>query len=197
MILFLSFLVVFLDLLFLCSQEPWLRMIPCLLFFVFTAFYYKTLPWEYGFQVKIQPSISYWTIAFVVIGSIMLSFCLICLGIFKIFHIPIPHYTLFRNDLEFRNWILFACFISPLVEETIYRSVLCSALEKTAGTKTSILISGILFALLHFFYGNLAFDNFIAGYLLAWSFLKSKSILIPIFLHALGNAFVGLLYCII
>jgi len=50
----------------------------------------------------------------------------------------------------------------------------------------------MLFAALHFLGGNPGPDNFIAGYILAWSYLKSESIAIPVLLHSLGNFFVYL-----
>ncbi|NUM34739.1 MAG: CPBP family intramembrane metalloprotease [Candidatus Brocadiae bacterium] len=192
----LALLIIALDLFFLYNHDFWLRMIPCFFFFLLAGIYYKTFPQEYGFQTQIQPSIAYWAKISFYIGVMVLAFCLLCLIGFKILQIPVPKYVLFRNSSEFRNWMLAACFFAPIVEETLYRAILCGTLEKIAGTTTGIAVSGGLFALLHFFYGNPAFDNFIAGYFLAWSFFRSKSILIPIFLHASGNAFVGLYYCI-
>jgi membrane protease YdiL (CAAX protease family) len=70
----------------------------------------------------------------------------------------------------------------------LYRLVLCVALVGIAGQRWTILLSGALFAAMHFIYGNPSPDNFIAGYFLAWAFLKSGSILTPIVLHSLGNA---------
>jgi membrane protease YdiL (CAAX protease family) len=55
------------------------------------------------------------------------------------------------------------------------------------GSTVTILLSGVLFALLHAAYGNLAPDNTIAGFVLAWAYLRSSSLLVPIVLHALGN----------
>ena len=193
MILFFSFIIVAMDLFYLCGQNPWLRLLPSFAFFLFLGFYYKIFPYEYGFHAKIQPSLKYWCKASLCIGAIILAFCLLSFLVFKMFDIPIPKFS-FQNTAQWKRWMFFACLISPIVEEILYRSVLCCSLEKAVGTNSSIVISGAVFALLHFFYGNLAIDNFIAGYFLAWAFLKSKSILIPILLHAAGNAFVGLYY---
>ena len=54
----------------------------------------------------------------------------------------------------------------------------------------TIFLSGCAFGALHFLYGNPAPDNFIAGYFLAWAYLKSGSVVVPIVLHSLGNLFV-------
>ena len=46
----------------------------------------------------------------------------------------------------------------------------------------------MLFGLLHVVYGNPGPDNLVAGFFLAWSFLKSGTIVVPVVLHSLGNA---------
>ena len=50
-----------------------------------------------------------------------------------------------------------------------------------------IILSGTVFALAHLVGGNPGPDNFIAGFILAWAFLKSGTLLIPILLHFAGN----------
>jgi membrane protease YdiL (CAAX protease family) len=44
-----------------------------------------------------------------------------------------------------------------------------------------------VFAGLHVVTGVASPDNLIAGYILAWAYLKSGSLFIPVTLHALGN----------
>lgn len=80
-----------------------------------------------------------------------------------------------------------ACGTVPWFEEGIYRLALCVPLV-TRRQWPVIVVSGVVFALLHVAYGNAAPDNIVAGYVLAWAFLRSGSILVPIALHALGNA---------
>jgi membrane protease YdiL (CAAX protease family) len=79
------------------------------------------------------------------------------------------------------------CISAPILEEALYRLVLCVALVRIAGPRWTIFASGAMFAALHFVWGNASPDNFIAGYFLAWVFLKSGSILTPLVLHSLGN----------
>jgi uncharacterized protein len=43
---------------------------------------------------------------------------------------------------------------------------------------------------LHVLYGNAGPNNLVAGFFLAWSYLKSEAFLIPVALHSLGNFFV-------
>jgi membrane protease YdiL (CAAX protease family) len=80
------------------------------------------------------------------------------------------------------------CVIAPVVEESIYRLVLCFPTTATIGSTGAIILSGATFAGLHFAYGNPSPDNFVAGYILAWAYLKSGSIMVPITLHSLGNS---------
>jgi membrane protease YdiL (CAAX protease family) len=74
-----------------------------------------------------------------------------------------------------------------VTEEVVYRGVLCSALRDHLSEWWVIAIGGAAFSVLHIIYGNAAPDNLIAGFFLAWAYIKSSTILIPILLHGLGN----------
>jgi membrane protease YdiL (CAAX protease family) len=76
---------------------------------------------------------------------------------------------------------------APLVEELIFRMGLCPPVAAWLGPRTAIAVSGILFGLSHIAYGGANPVNLVAGFLLAWAFLKSNTILVPLLLHALGN----------
>src|SRR5208282_4464165 len=85
------------------------------------------------------------------------------------------------------------CLMAPLTEELLYRGVLTSAVERLGGMLAAVLASGFVFVLLHLVYGQPAFampEYFLAGAVMAWAFLRSRSLLAPILLHALGNLFV-------
>jgi len=77
--------------------------------------------------------------------------------------------------------------LAPVLEEGVYRILLCTALATRFRHRSVIAISGTLFALLHLLYGNLAPTNFLAGYLLSWAYLMSGSLWLPIVWHAVGN----------
>jgi membrane protease YdiL (CAAX protease family) len=127
-----------------------------------------------------------------VIGAAVSGFCVVAGLIFWVIgiHIPIPATP--PKDIMFalRSY----CVSAPILEEALYRLVLCVALVRIAGPRWTILVSGAIFAALHFVWGNASPENFIAGYFLAWAFLKSGSILTPIVLHSLGNACVVALH---
>jgi membrane protease YdiL (CAAX protease family) len=80
-----------------------------------------------------------------------------------------------------------ACIDAPVFEELLYRMILASALVAALGKWPAIAASGAVFAALHFAYGNPSPDNFIGGYLLAWAFVHSETLVVPWALHVLGN----------
>jgi membrane protease YdiL (CAAX protease family) len=82
------------------------------------------------------------------------------------------------------------CLLAPLLEESIYRVVLCAGVAAALGGRWAILVSGISFSLLHLIYGNPSLENQIGGFVLAWAFVSSGSIYVPLLLHAGGNALV-------
>jgi len=81
------------------------------------------------------------------------------------------------------------CIAAPLWEESIYRVAVCvpaAILLRPAG---AIIVSGLLFGLMHLVAGVPGPDNLIAGFFLAWAYLKSGSIAVPMAWHSLGNLF--------
>jgi membrane protease YdiL (CAAX protease family) len=89
--------------------------------------------------------------------------------------------------------LMFSCFQTPIVEELLYRGVLCASLVQAIGRTPTVVLSGTIFAFLHYIYGNPGPDNAVAGFILAWAFIASESLLIPILMHAGGNLLVLLI----
>lgn len=75
--------------------------------------------------------------------------------------------------------------VPAFVEELLFRRVVCGSLEKY-GKITAIIISASLFALMHTNIEQL-FYTFVAGLVLGWIFVETKSLLFPILLHFLNN----------
>ena len=99
-------------------------------------------------------------------------------------HLPIP-----RINPEYAATSLFyMCVTAPLLEEPIYRLTICIPATVAFGPTRAIILSGGIFAALHILYGNPGPDNFLAGYVLAWAYLKSGSLMVPVVLHSLGNS---------
>jgi membrane protease YdiL (CAAX protease family) len=83
---------------------------------------------------------------------------------------------------------LSACLIAPVSEEIVYRLVLCPPAVAWLKAWGGILISGVVFAVAHILAGVASPDNQLGGFLLAWIFVKSETIVLPVALHALSNA---------
>jgi uncharacterized protein len=89
--------------------------------------------------------------------------------------------------------LIFSCLQAPAVEELLYRGVLCVSVVQAIGRTPTVVLSGVTFASLHYVYGNPGPDNAVAGFILAWAFIASGSILVPVFMHAGGNFLVLLI----
>jgi membrane protease YdiL (CAAX protease family) len=138
-----------------------------------------------GLVLRPREGFGYWRKATALIGvGLVLFLCLI--GVFyRVAHIP-PRFVLAPASALrlLPGW----CVYYPLLEEVLYRLVLCAPLVALLGPRYAIVISGVVFGGLHWLYGNPAPTNFVAGYILAWAYLRSESVLVPMVWHALGNA---------
>ena len=100
-------------------------------------------------------------------------------------------------DLFESNFVLVAInvmFVAPIVEEYIMRKMLIDRVVRY-GKKTAMIMSGILFGLLH---GNLEqfFYTFFVGMVFAYVYIKTGKLRYPVFLHFVLNSTSTLLsYC--
>jgi len=92
------------------------------------------------------------------------------------------------QNFTWRRFVLL-CFMTPLCEEVVYRMLLCPPLAAAIGFWGTVVVAGTIFALLHQIAGVAAPDNQLGGLFLTWAFLKSETILVPLLLHSIGNAF--------
>ncbi|HCG36842.1 MAG TPA: hypothetical protein DER35_00510 [Acidobacteria bacterium] len=76
--------------------------------------------------------------------------------------------------------------LAPLYEEIIFRGIFLTWLRPRIRIEWAVLLSGVVFALFHM--EIVAFPALaLLGCILAWSYLISQSILVPITIHALWN----------
>lgn len=108
-----------------------------------------------------------------------------------ILFIEIIHHKQFHYPHQV--WI-YSLFIAPIHEEILYRYLLENIVIKQWGLIWAILVSGTLFALLHWTVGNLSFSNLLGGYLLAILFGYSRNIWLTICWHSVGNLFILLFW---
>lgn len=86
------------------------------------------------------------------------------------------------GEAVLRMWVT-----APLMEEATYRLVLCAPLAVLLRPWGAVAVSGVVFAALHWVYGNPGPDNQVAGFFLAWAYLRSGTLLVPIAFHGAGN----------
>ncbi|PKL74379.1 MAG: hypothetical protein CVV27_20805 [Candidatus Melainabacteria bacterium HGW-Melainabacteria-1] len=155
----------------------------------------RVSPLKMGLGLRPGPSWGHWVrfslLTGGLIGGVLLIFLppSIYLG-----WLLVPEYGRQFGIEQLRHWLWYACVLAPLAEEGLFRWMLCPVLVALWGLRPAVLISGALFGVLHVVYGNPSPDNLLAGYFMAWAFIKSKSIWVPVLMHAAGNLLVGLLF---
>ena len=135
-----------------------------------------------------RPSLRFWVVVTSVLGTLLLAALLLAgiqaragvdsLGLCT----PLPYSRAISMQ------VLSVAGLHPVFEEILFRFVLCGALLGWLPDKAIVLVSGVSFALIHVLYGVGSADNAVAGFILAWAFLRSRSLVVPIALHSLGNA---------
>ncbi len=154
-----------------------------------------------SFAIRLSPLQGwlYWAKVTIVLGAIFLvvlvAFAAVYLG-FLHRSIPLPYLYLSHSS---QIWPLFVwmCVVAPTTEEIIFRLAVCPPVTAWLGPKTAIAISGVIFGAVHVLGGNPGPDNLLAGFVLAWAFLKSGTLAVPMAFHFLGNlcAFANQVFC--
>jgi membrane protease YdiL (CAAX protease family) len=127
----------------------------------------------------------YWVRMTLIIGLLVgaLSVSGLWFTLFVGWRIPI-----YRTPIGLAGYrFLWMCVFVPVQEEAVYRLALCVPLAALARPRAAIILSGTIFAFLHIVYGNPSPENVVAGFFLAWAFLKADTIYVPLLMHSLGN----------
>jgi membrane protease YdiL (CAAX protease family) len=140
-----------------------------------------------GFVMPVQ-GWSYWCRATLLLGLLVAACIVVGLGAWALSGHELPIYATDPHDLG--TSFLRMCVFAPVLEEATYRLVVCVPLSACLGPWKAIAASGLAFGGLHVAYGNPSPENLVGGFFLAWTYLKSESIVIPVLLHGLGNGVV-------
>ena len=128
-----------------------------------------------------------------------------CVFIFFMEYISRAYPNLFETDFVLESYknannlpllYLGVVFFGPLFEEMLFRGFLFKGLQRSfLGGAGAVVISSIIFALIHIQYGLvvIVFLLFPMALLLGYARLKSNSLILPILLHSFNN----LLTCIV
>jgi uncharacterized protein len=141
----------------------------------------------------------YWINAALWIGAAVAALIAVGLGVCSLAGRQLPTHTTPPELVGIT--LLRMCVYAPLFEETTCRLLVCVPLAGRGRPRSAIVVSGLLFAVLHVHYGNPSPENLVGGLFLAWAYLKSETIVVPILLHSLGNFLVlaiqvGRWYCL-
>ncbi|HKD35824.1 MAG TPA: CPBP family intramembrane glutamic endopeptidase [Pirellulales bacterium] len=143
---------------------------------------------SFGFRLTPIQGWVYWAKVTLILGAIVLCVlglsAAVGLGILRV-HVSPPRHIVDRSQIG--PLFVWMCIYAPLTEEAMYRLAICPPATAWFGPKAAIAISGVAFAGAHVLGGNPGPDNQIAGFLLAWAYLKSGSLAVPVALHFLGN----------
>lgn len=107
--------------------------------------------------------------------------------------IPIPEAFVGGMSDDMGNsmlaFVLAIFIIAPIVEEMTFRGLIMTKLRKEFSAPISILISALLFGIIHFMAGGLVtvIHAFLGGLIFALSYEKTKSILPTIVAHFFAN----------
>jgi len=111
----------------------------------------------------------------------------------KLLGLPFQPHPLVQPLLETGDnsliWPLFAIgiFLGPLAEELFFRGLLFPSLKRNLSVFWAVIISAALFATLHLNWAGWL-PIFGLGILLAYSYEKTGSLLVPIFIHIIHNS---------
>ena len=86
------------------------------------------------------------------------------------------------------------CILAPLWEELFFRGILLRRFTLKWSPQKSIVVSSLLFGLIHINPLNVLFAFFL-GCLLGYVYLKTKSIIVPIVVHSFSNFLAFLQFC--
>lgn len=82
-------------------------------------------------------------------------------------------------------YFIYIAVIPAVVEELLFRWTICRSL-RTYGRGTAIFVSAILFSLMHTNAEQLIY-TFVAGVMLAWIYVETENIILPMLLHFINN----------
>lgn len=90
-------------------------------------------------------------------------------------------------------WYISASFIGPIIEEFLFRFILIERTKKISGTSFALIVSSILFGLLHFENLQIIISSIIAGLIFGVVYIATKNIWCSIVAHSANNLIVSIL----
>lgn len=102
--------------------------------------------------------------------------------------------NLFSGKVSLIGSFIGAVIIAPIVEEVLCRGIILKGFLNNYSAKSAIIFSALIWGILHLNIWQFV-DAFLAGIFIGWIFLKTRSILACIWVHAVNNGFaIGINY---
>ncbi|MEA4827390.1 MAG: type II CAAX endopeptidase family protein [Clostridium sp.] len=96
--------------------------------------------------------------------------------------------NLFSGKVSLIGSFIGAVIIAPIVEEVLCRGIILKGFLNNYSAKSAIIFSALIWGILHLNIWQFV-DAFLAGIFIGWIFLKTRSILACIWVHAVNNGF--------
>lgn len=100
---------------------------------------------------------------------------------------PVLKEILLSSNISQAACVLVYCFITPVLEETVYRGFLLASMLSTTKWQSAVLISSAIFSAAHLS-GENFLQLFIIGCVLGCSYCWTGNLSSPILIHSLYNA---------
>ncbi|NFN88393.1 CPBP family intramembrane metalloprotease [Clostridium sporogenes] len=168
--------------------KPYSKLIGEILAYIFFIKNYKK---DNKYKLKLQNTLRFK--GYIFIAMLFIGYILVYDNTIKIIVSKIVKNSLFYDIMtrEMKNPIvgfITTVIIAPIFEEIIYRGIILDELLDKYNYKKAIIISALVFAIVHFNFIQLT-DAFIAGIILAAVYCKTKSLIPCITIHFLNNLF--------
>ncbi|WP_181350778.1 CPBP family intramembrane glutamic endopeptidase [Thalassobacillus sp. CUG 92003] len=161
--------------------------------FTFSVYLVALKPYLYGWHIVGLRSFSsrYWK-SIIVWTVILITASILILTLMELFHIGLSNDKTDALEAN-KTWItisigfISAAVISPIYEEIFYRGFLYTWFRRKCGVPTGIILSSLIFTVVHIPTYNTLPVNFISGVIFAWAYEKSGSILPGMIIHGAFN----------
>lgn len=191
-------------------SEEWLTFVVSICLMLYLLFQTKKWNFTYNEQPMNQVmSKGRWARYLSVTASIQLITVvfttLLLIGLYILFEEQIRSFLSFFPVIEITDvqpsllmYVLFflnICVLAPIYEELFFRGILLRRFTLKWSPQKSIIISSIIFGIIHFNPINVVFA-FALGCVLGYAYLKTKNIFVPMLLHSFSNflAFLQFVY---
>ncbi len=168
--------------------------ITLVILYFFTVYKYKISFKDFGFnKIPLLKSTGY---VFMMWVTTILTLGLVSGVILYFYGTEIPgfigqkeHLSIYGDNPIGRIGLIFSAFIiAPIVEEIVFRGFIMQGLMKYISPLSAILITSIVFSILHFEFLSII-PIFIIGSMLGWIYYKQKSLWGALMFHAINNGF--------